>query len=145
MSIDITAVAYLKKQWGTISRVMCCLVQEECGLDRTTLGEMKSFDNLSKTDVVFFSFKVEDLEATARTLLEVTSWMDWWTYAGKSLALCSSSYTDMVNCPFVVGARCQLLVAKTASTSWVNVLLKRLDAFLGKLKGNIRFESFLKL
>ena len=38
---------------------------------------MESFDNLSKTDVVFSSSEVEDLETTARTLLEVPYWMDW--------------------------------------------------------------------
>ena len=34
---------------------------------------MKSFKSLSKTDIVFSSSEVEDLEATARTLLEVGS------------------------------------------------------------------------
>ena len=34
---------------------------------------------------VFFSFtKIKDLEATVRTLVEATSWMDWWVYAAKS-------------------------------------------------------------
>ena len=42
----------------------------------------------------------------------------------------------------MVGARCQLLVAKTASTMWANLLLKRCDAALAKVKDSISFESF---
>ena len=44
---------------------------------------MQSFDNLSKSDVVFFAPEIEDLEIAPRTLLEVMSWMDWWRYAAK--------------------------------------------------------------
>ena len=47
---------------------------------------MNFFDNLSKMEVVFSSCEVEDLEATARILLEVTSWMDLWAYAAKFFA-----------------------------------------------------------
>ena len=39
----------------------------------TELGEMKSFNNLSKTDEVFSTTEVEDLEALARMLMKATS------------------------------------------------------------------------
>ena len=42
---------------------------------------MKSFDNLSRTDIIFSASNIEDLEAALRTLLEATSWLDWWMYA----------------------------------------------------------------
>ena len=50
---------------------------------------MKSFYNLNKTEEVISSSEVEDLEAAPSTLLEATTWMDWWTYAAKSLAIYS--------------------------------------------------------
>ena len=37
---------------------------------------MRFFDNLNKIDVVFSASKAEDLEAAARTIMEVVSWMD---------------------------------------------------------------------
>ena len=40
---------------------------------------LKSFENLNKTDVVFYSSENKDLA--------VTSWMDWWFYSFKSLAI----------------------------------------------------------
>ena len=42
------------------------------------------------------------------------------------------------------GARCQLLVAETASTMLAN-LLKCRDTALAKVKDNISFESFMDL
>ena len=48
---------------------------------------MKSYDNLAKSDVVFFSVEVENLETAVRTLVEVTSWMDWWFSTAKTLAM----------------------------------------------------------
>ena len=45
---------------------------------------------------------------------------------------------------FVAGAQCQLLMAKTESTMWANLILKRHDAVLVKVKDNIS-ESFTDL
>ena len=45
----------------------------------------------------------------------------------------------------VAGARCQLLVAKTASIVWANLVLKWRDAVLTKVKDSISFESFMDL
>ena len=70
--------------------------------------------------------------------------MDWWTFAAKSLAFRDSSNTAKVR-HFVMDAKCQLLVAKTASTIWANTLLKHCDAVHGKVKDNISFESFMEL
>ena len=44
---------------------------------------------------------------------------------------------------FVAGAHCQLLMAKTDSTFWANVLLKCQDAVLGKVNDNMSFNSFM--
>ena len=67
------------------------------------------------------------------------------TFAAKSMALRSSGDTRMLKCLFVAGARCQLLVAKTASSIWANLILKRRDAVLTKVKDSISFESFMDL
>ena len=76
---------------------------------------MKSFENLNKTDVVVSSIEAKDLEVVACTVIEVTSWMGWWTFTARSMTLSSSSDRHKVKCLFVAGTRCQLLVAKTAS------------------------------
>ena len=47
---------------------------------------------------------MEDLEAAERTFLEVTSWMDWWFYAAKSLALCDTRERAKIQHLFVAGA-----------------------------------------
>ena len=41
---------------------------------------MKSFEKLNKTDVLFSSSEVENLEAAMRTLLKATSLIDWLAY-----------------------------------------------------------------
>ena len=38
-----------------------------------------------------------------------------------------------------------MLVAKTASTLWANVILKRRDAAQAKVKDSVSFESFMDL
>ena len=43
------------------------------------------------------------------------------------------------------GARCQLLVVKTVSTVWANLVLKQRDAILTKVKESISFESVMDL
>ena len=60
------------------------------------------------------------------------------------MALSSCSDSHKVKHLFVAGARCQLLVAKTASTMWGNLILKRCDAVLVKVKDNIS-DSFMDL
>ena len=76
-------------------------------------------------------------------IVEATSWMDKWTFAMKSLALKSTNDAHLVLRLSLAGARCKLLVAKTASTLWVSPVLKRRDAVLAKLKDLISFESFM--
>ena len=51
---------------------------------------MHSFKSLSKTHVALSAAKAEDLEVTARTVVEATSWMVWWIFFAKSLDLSSS-------------------------------------------------------
>ena len=82
----------------------------------TELAGMRSYENLDKTDVILSCSEAKDLEAAAFTVEETTSWMDWWTFAAKSMALRGSEDSKMLKCLFVAGARCHVLVAKTAST-----------------------------
>ena len=64
---------------GARGRWYYCVERREVILYRTLpqaiteFGSMKSFENLSKTDMVFSANEVEGLEAITKTLLEVTS------------------------------------------------------------------------
>ena len=87
--------------------------------------------------------EAEDLEATTRTIIESVLQIDWWTHS-ESLALLDSMEAMKLNYLFVVDARFQLLLAKTASTMLANLLLKCCDVVLGKLR-DISFESFMNL
>ena len=109
------------------------------------LLEMKFFESLDEMDLVFSSSSIGDLEIMARPLLRMTSWMDSWFYAAKSLAVRDTTESSMVKCFFVAGARTQLLGAKTAFTIWANALFKCRDVVLGKVKDNISFDFFMEL
>ena len=61
----------------------------------------------------------------------------------KSFTLRSTSDAHLVHRLSLAGARCQLLVAKTASTLWANLVLKRRDTVLAKVKDSISYESFM--
>ena len=98
----------------------------------TELGDLKSSE-------------VWYLEAEARIFLEAITWIDWWFYTAKSLALMDTSKRAKVKRPFVAGARIRLLVVKTAPIIWANALLKSCDAILGKVKDNLSFESYIEL
>ena len=98
----------------------------------TELGGMKSFDSLSKTDVVLPSTEVEDLKVAVCTITEETSWMDWWMFATKSMVLSHSRDLQKVKHLLVMSTHCQLLVAKTASTVWTNLLLKCSNTVFGQ-------------
>ena len=37
---------------------------------------MHSFDKLNKTNVTFSASEIKEMEATARTIVEMTAWMD---------------------------------------------------------------------
>ena len=106
----------------------------------TELAGLRSFESLAETDVILSS-----LEAAVRSIFEATSWVDWWTFMVKSMALRSSQEVRLIKWQCVAGARCQLLVAKIASTVWANLLLKRQDAVLTMVKDSIFFESFMDL
>ena len=81
------------------------------------------------------------MEATLKSIVEATLWMDWCTFAMKSLSLKSTKDAHLVCRLSLAGAKCQLLVTKMALTLWVNVILKRRDVVLGKVKDSISFES----
>ena len=76
----------------------------------TELAGMHSFENLNKTDVIFSLSEAEDMEAAIRAIVETFSWMDWWTFSMKSLALKSSSDARLVRRLSLTGARCPFLV-----------------------------------
>ena len=107
------------------------------------LAGLHSFGNLNKTDIIWSSTEAEELEAALRSVVEATSWMDWWTYAMKSLSLKSTDDARVVRRLSLAGARCHLLVAKTSSTLWANMALKRRDAVLAKV--TLSFKSFMEL
>ena len=92
------------------------ILHQTFSLTTTKVEEIKTFENLGKTDMVFSCFEIEDLEAAARTLLEVISCVSWWFYAAKFLPMQDTTERLKVKCLFVTDARNQLLVAKTAST-----------------------------
>ena len=73
------------------------------------------------------------------------SWMDWSTFATKSMDLSGLEDSHRIHYLFVAGVCCQIQVAETASTFWDNFLLKHHDAILGKIKDDISFESFMDL
>ena len=96
-----------------------------CSLNRhvTELTGLQFFSNLNGIDVILSSSEAEDMEVAVCSIVKATSWMDWWTFAMKSLALQSSGDSCLVCHLGLVGTRCQLLVAKTASTLWANLVL----------------------
>ena len=47
----------------------------------TELAGLCTFDNLKKTDVTWSSTEAEDMEAALQSIVEITSWMDWLTFA----------------------------------------------------------------
>ena len=72
----------------TKAKVLNCHVTELAGL--------RSFDRLNLMDVIWSSTEAEEMEAALRSIVEATSWMDWWTYAMKSLSLRSTDDTSLV-------------------------------------------------
>ena len=56
--------------------------------------------------------------------------MDRWAYKMKSISLKSTNAACLVRHLSLAGARCQLLVAKAASSLWINVILKQGHAVL---------------
>ena len=56
-----------------------------------------------------------------------------------------SSDLKKIKCLFVADAHCQLLVVKIVSTIWANMLRKRRDTLLGKIKNNMSFKSIMDL
>ena len=109
------------------------------------LAGLRSLDNFNKTDINWSSMESEEMEAALRSVVEAFSWMDWWAYAMKSLLLKSTNDASFVCRLSLAGARCQLLVAKTSSTLWANIVLKRQDAVLAKVKDSMSFEYFIDL
>ena len=78
-------------------------------------------------------------------IVKATSWMDRWSFALKSLALRSSGDSHLLRRLILAGGGCQLLVAKTTSTLWANIVLKRRNAILTKVKDSVSFESLMDL
>ena len=54
------------------------------------LADMCFFENLNRTDVVLSSTEAKDMEVEVCTIVEATSWLDWWTFDAKSMAINSS-------------------------------------------------------
>ena len=50
------------------------------------LSGRRLFKNMVNKDVVVLSSEVEDLETAIRSIIEATSWTDWWTFTFKFMA-----------------------------------------------------------
>ena len=87
----------------------------------TELGSIKFYENLNEMVVILSLTEAEDMESAVHTVVEAAFWMDWWTLAARSISFPSSSDSSKIKQLFVGGARCQLLVAKAASTVLTNV------------------------
>ena len=85
------------------------------------------------------------MEAAAHSIVEATSWMDWWTFAMRSLALKFTDDSCLVRRLSLAAARCLLPIAKMAFALRANIILKRRDAVLAKVKDSVSFESFMDL
>ena len=81
----------------------------------TELAGLCSWDNLNKMDIVWSSAEAEDKEVGLKSI-EAAWWMGWWTFAMKSVSLKFTKDAPLVCHLSRAGVRCQLLVAKTAST-----------------------------
>ena len=55
------------------------------------LTGLRSFDNLNRTGAILSSSEAEDMEVAMWSVVEATSWMDWWAFTMKFLVLQSSS------------------------------------------------------
>ena len=60
------------------------------------LAGMSTFDKLNNPDVILSSSEAEDLETAVQPIIKATSWMDWWTFAMKALALKSFSEVRLI-------------------------------------------------
>ena len=89
-------VSKLLPYLGVQSRRFCWLKREAVIKFRallhhmTKLAGIRSFENMAKTDVSLSSFEAEELQEAAWSIVEATSWMDWWTLTARSMALRSS-------------------------------------------------------
>ena len=59
-----------------------------------------------KKTYVLSSAEAEDMEVAGCTVLETTSWVDWWMFAAKSMALSGSEDIHRIKRLFVTGMRC---------------------------------------
>ena len=50
----------------------------------TEFAGMRSSENLNKIDVMLSSSEAEDLKAAVCSIVEATTWMDWWTFTEVS-------------------------------------------------------------
>ena len=48
---------------------------------------MKTYGTVSRSDVAFAPFEIKEVESATQTLLEASSWMDWWMYVALSIIL----------------------------------------------------------
>ena len=97
----------------------------------TELAGLCTFDNLNKTYVIWSSTEAKEMEAALRSIIEATSWMDWWIFAVKSLALKSTDDARLVRRLSLAGPL-PASSREDTSTLWVNVILSAGMLFLLK-------------
>ena len=103
------------------------------------LSSMRSYNNASRTDVTLTSIAVEEVEASARSLLDAI--LD-----GLMAHFCSFSHYSQLKGSaksyrlILTRALNLVMMAKTAFILWANSVLKRCDAVLAKIAWNITYK-----
>ena len=89
--------------------------------------------------------QIEEVELVTHTLLESSSWLDWWSCAAWSMILLNCN--DEVKCYFlfVAGAWTRMMMAHISLLLWVNTVLKRWNEVLAKLKLNLIYVAWMEL
>ena len=111
----------------------------------TNLTGMKTYDNLSRFDVIFSSFGIEEVESPVQTFIEVLPWIDWWLYAAGSIALSNCGDEAKCYCLFFAGSQTHMMITWITSVLWVNTIFKHRDEVLTKGKANITYGAKMEL
>ena len=109
----------------------------------TELAGMRSFDNLAKTDIVLSSSEAEDLEAAVRSFVEATSWIDWWTFTAKSMALQSFQEVRMLKPLFSCWCEVPAAGGEDCIYCMGELNTKTVRCVFTEVKDSVSFEFFM--
>ena len=94
----------------------------------------------AQLDTVSSAAKVEELQATSKSLLEEASWMNWWLVAVRPYVNFSSSLEPTI---FVGGSRVVEFMIKMAVMIWSN--FARRNVASGKLSNELSHKNKISL